>query len=176
MTPHNLPMTMIGASMLWFGWFGFNAGSALEANNFVVLAFVNTFLATAVRGAGLDRGRVDVQGQAVDAGRRVGRRRGARGDHAGGGQRRHPGALRDRRDRRRRLPVGRERPEEDAGADDALDVFGVHGVGGILGAILTGVFNSPSWAARALPTGSPARWPETTRSHRRSDPGQGRAA
>ena len=47
MTPHNLPMTMIGASLLWFGWFGFNAGSALEANNFAVLAFINTFLATA---------------------------------------------------------------------------------------------------------------------------------
>jgi Amt family ammonium transporter len=47
MTPHNLPMTMIGASLLWFGWFGFNAGSALEANNSAALAFMNTFLATA---------------------------------------------------------------------------------------------------------------------------------
>ncbi|HET6265344.1 MAG TPA: ammonium transporter, partial [Usitatibacter sp.] len=47
MTPHSLPMTMIGAALLWFGWFGFNAGSALEANNSAVLAFVNTFLATA---------------------------------------------------------------------------------------------------------------------------------
>src|SRR5215510_8137400 len=47
MPPHNLTMTMIGASMLWFGWFGFNAGSALEANGFAALAFMNTFLATA---------------------------------------------------------------------------------------------------------------------------------
>ncbi|MFM9970668.1 MAG: ammonium transporter, partial [Burkholderiales bacterium] len=47
MSPHNLTMTMIGASMLWFGWFGFNAGSALEANNAAALAFMNTFLATA---------------------------------------------------------------------------------------------------------------------------------
>ena len=47
MTPHNLPMTMIGASLLWFGWFGFNAGSALEAGNSAALAFINTFLATA---------------------------------------------------------------------------------------------------------------------------------
>ena len=47
MTPHNLTMTMIGASMLWFGWFGFNAGSGLEANGFAGLAFINTYLATA---------------------------------------------------------------------------------------------------------------------------------
>jgi Amt family ammonium transporter len=47
MAPHNLPMTMIGASLLWTGWFGFNAGSALEANGFAALAFINTFLATA---------------------------------------------------------------------------------------------------------------------------------
>src|SRR5678816_3032904 len=47
MSPHNLTMTMIGAAMLWFGWFGFNAGSALEANGSAALAFMNTFLATA---------------------------------------------------------------------------------------------------------------------------------
>ena len=47
MTPHNLTMTMIGASLLWFGWFGFNAGSALEAGTSATLAFINTFLATA---------------------------------------------------------------------------------------------------------------------------------
>src|SRR5437870_5578423 len=47
LTPHNVPMTMIGASLLWFGWFGFNAGSALEANGSAALAFMNTFLATA---------------------------------------------------------------------------------------------------------------------------------
>src|SRR3990170_9143010 len=48
LTPHNLPMTMIGASLLWVGWYGFNAGSALEANNSAALAFMNTFLATAL--------------------------------------------------------------------------------------------------------------------------------
>ena len=47
LTPHSLTMTMVGASLLWFGWFGFNAGSALEAGNSAVLAFMNTFLATA---------------------------------------------------------------------------------------------------------------------------------
>jgi Amt family ammonium transporter len=48
MAPHSLTMTMIGASLLWFGWFGFNAGSALEANGTAALAFVNTWVATAV--------------------------------------------------------------------------------------------------------------------------------
>jgi len=47
MAPHSLTMTMIGASLLWFGWFGFNAGSALEANSSAALAFMNTYLATA---------------------------------------------------------------------------------------------------------------------------------
>src|SRR5437773_10699339 len=47
MQPHNLPMTVMGAGLLWFGWFGFNAGSALEANGSAALAFMNTYLATA---------------------------------------------------------------------------------------------------------------------------------
>ena len=48
MTPHSLTMTMIGASLLWVGWFGFNVGSHLEASGTVTLAFINTFLATCV--------------------------------------------------------------------------------------------------------------------------------
>src|SRR5690606_30279162 len=47
MSPHSLPMTLIGASLLWVGWFGFNAGSALQANNVAALAFINTLVATA---------------------------------------------------------------------------------------------------------------------------------
>src|SRR5260221_11646326 len=50
MAPHNLTLTMMGAALLWTGWFGFNAGSALEANGFAALAFMNTFLATACAG------------------------------------------------------------------------------------------------------------------------------
>ncbi|NWM49617.1 ammonium transporter, partial [Escherichia coli] len=51
MPPHSLTMTMIGASLLWVGWFGFNAGSNLEANKFASLAFINTMVATAAAGA-----------------------------------------------------------------------------------------------------------------------------
>ena len=109
MTPHNLPMTMIGAALLWFGWFGFNAGSALEAGNSAALAFINTFLATACAVLSWSLRRVDVQGQAVDARRRFGCGGGPGRDHPGRRQRRHPGRVRDRRSRRARLPVGRER-------------------------------------------------------------------
>ena len=89
MTPHNLTLTMIGASLLWVGWFGFNAGSALEAGNSAALAFINTFLATACAVLAWIARRVAVQGQAVDAGRRLGRGGRPGGDHAGGRQRRH---------------------------------------------------------------------------------------
>ena len=62
MAPHNLTMTMIGASLLWFGWFGFNAGSALEANGAAALAFMNTLPRHGLRGARLDVRGVDLQG------------------------------------------------------------------------------------------------------------------
>jgi Amt family ammonium transporter len=127
MPPHNLTMTMIGASMLWFGWFGFNAGSALEANGFAALAFMNTFLATACAvlswtfAEWLLKGKPSMLGAASAP------------------------------SRARRVPGRRQRPVEACdwpgvgvvcfwgctglkkmiGADDALDVFGVHALGGI---------------------------------------------
>jgi Amt family ammonium transporter len=141
MAPHSLTMTMIGASLLWFGWFGFNAGSALEANGTAALAFVNTWLATAMRGAVLDAAEVADQGQALDAGRGLGRGRRPGGDHPGLRLRRPDG----------RLVIGLlagviclwgvNGLKKLLGADDSLDVFGVHGVGGILGALLTGVLS-----------------------------------
>ena len=97
-----------------------------------------------LRGAVLDVRRVGVQGQALAAGRRLGRGRRPGRDHARRRQRRHPGRVRDRPARRRDLPVGRHRPQALIRADDSLDVFGVHAVGGITGALLTGVFNAPS--------------------------------
>ena len=139
-------MTMVGASLLWFGWFGFNAGSALEANGSASLAFLNTYLATACAVLVVDVRRVADQGQAVDARRRIGRGRRTGRDHAGLRQRRHdPGAFMIGFVAGFDLPVGRDRAEEAwSSADDSLDVFGVHAVGGITGALLTGIFNAPS--------------------------------
>ena len=67
MAPHSLTMTMIGASLLWVGWFGFNAGSNLEANGVTALAFVNTMVATAGAALSWLLARMDRQGQALAA-------------------------------------------------------------------------------------------------------------
>ena len=115
MAPHNLPMTMIGASLLWVGWFGFNAGSALEAGNSAVARVHQHVPRDGVRRARVDVRRVDDQGQAVDARRGVGCGGRSRRDHAGRRQRRHPGRVRDRHRGGLRLPVGRQRPEAHAG-------------------------------------------------------------
>jgi Amt family ammonium transporter len=78
MPPHNVVHTMVGcAALLWVGWFGFNAGSALEAGNSAALAFLNTFLATA--GAVLAWSAIEwaLRGPCLDARRSLGRRRGS---------------------------------------------------------------------------------------------------
>ena len=73
MAPHSLTLTMVGAAMLWFGWFGFNAGSNLEANGLTALAFINTMLATAaatlawITGEALSRGKASMLGAASGA-------------------------------------------------------------------------------------------------------------
>src|SRR6476659_9315279 len=150
MAPHNLTMTMIGASLLWVGWFGFNAGSALEAGDVAALAFINTLLATAcatvswVFGEWITKGKPSMLG-------------GASGAVAGlvaitpacgyvgpmGG-----------------LVIGLlagmiclwgvNGLQKLIGADDSLDVFGVHGVGGMLGALLTGVFAAPQLGGQGI--------------------------
>ena len=98
--PHNLPMTVLGAGMLWFGWFGFNAGSALGANDLAGSAFMNTNIAAAAARAHVDRGRVEARGQADRAGRRVGRGRRPGRDHPGVRLRAALGRARHRRHRR----------------------------------------------------------------------------
>ena len=144
MKPHNMVFVMVGAALLWFGWFGFNAGSALEANGTAALAFINTYLATAAAVLGwvfaewLTRGKPSLLG-------------GASGCVAGlvaitpaAGFVGPMGAL--------AIGVcagviclwGVTGLKKMLGSDDSLDVFGIHGVGGILGAILTGVFAAPS--------------------------------
>lgn len=144
MYPHSLTMTMIGASLLWFGWFGFNAGSALEANGTAGLAFINTWLATAAAAMSwllaewILKKHPSLLGAASGAVAGLVAITPACGFVGVGGA----------------LVIGLLAGlvclwgvtglKSLLGADDALDVFGVHGVGGILGALLTGVFAAPS--------------------------------
>jgi Amt family ammonium transporter len=144
MAPHSLTLTMVGASLLWVGWFGFNAGSALEANGFAALAFINTFGATATAvlawclGEALHKGKASMLGAASGAVAGLVAITPAAGNVGVGGA----------------LVIGLVAGfaclwgvtglKKLLGADDSLDVFGVHGVGGIVGALLTGVFNAPA--------------------------------
>jgi Amt family ammonium transporter len=144
MPPHSLVMTMIGASLLWIGWFGFNAGSALESNAFAALAFINTFVATAAAGAtwavieqivhkkpsllgvasGVVAGLVAITPAAGFA---------------------HPGTA---------IILGAVASlgcyffvttvKSKLKYDDTLDVFGIHAIGGIIGAIGTGIVADPA--------------------------------
>jgi Amt family ammonium transporter len=142
-TPHSLTLTMVGASLLWVGWFGFNAGSALEANGFAALAFINTLVATAAAvlswslGEALRKGKASMLGAASGAVAGLVAITPAAGNVGIGGA----------------VIIGLAAGflclwgvtglKKLLGADDSLDVFGVHGVGGIVGALLTGVFNAP---------------------------------
>jgi Amt family ammonium transporter len=148
MPPHSLVMTMIGASLLWIGWFGFNAGSGLEANAFGALAFINTFVATAAAGAtwaiieqvlhkkpsllgaasGVVAGLVAITPAAGFA---------------------HPGTA---------IILGAVASlgcfffvttvKSKLKYDDTLDVFGIHAIGGIIGAIGTGVVANPAFGGQ----------------------------
>ena len=144
MKPHNMVLVMIGAALLWFGWFGFNAGSALEANSTAALAFINTYLATAAAVLGwvfaewLTRGKPSMLG-------------GASGCVAGlvaitpaAGFVGPMGAIAIGLSAGVVCLWGVTGLKKMLGSDDSLDVFGIHGVGGILGAILTGVFAAPA--------------------------------
>jgi len=142
MAPHSMTLTMVGASMLWVGWFGFNAGSNLEANAGAALAMINTFTATAgamlawvalelvLRGkasmlgaaSGLVAGLVAVTPAAGFAGPVAAIGLGAVAAAA--------------------CYFFVSVVKHRFGYDDSLDVFGIHGVGGIIGAIGTGVVNS----------------------------------
>ena len=150
MAPHNLVMTMIGAALLWVGWFGFNAGSALEAGGTATLAFANTLIATAaavVTWLGAEwmlKGKPSLLGAASGAVAGLVAITPACGwVGIGGGL--IIGAL---------AGVtcfwGVTGLKKLLGADDSLDVFGIHGVGGILGALLTGVFNTWSMGGTGI--------------------------
>jgi Amt family ammonium transporter len=151
MAPHSLTFTMIGASLLWFGWFGFNAGSALEASGGAALAMVNTWVATACATMSWMLAEWMLKGKPSMLGAASGAVAGLVAITPAAGFVGVMGAIAIGLLAGRGLPVGRQWPEALLGADDSLDVFGVHGVGGILGAILTGVFaRSGAWRHRRL--------------------------
>ncbi len=149
-TPHSLTMTMIGAALLWVGWFGFNAGSALEAGGTATLAFANTMIATAaavltwIGAEWLTKGKPSLLGAVSGAlAGLVAITPAAGWVGIGGGL--VIGAL---------AGVvcfwGVTGLKKLLRADDALDVFGIHAVGGILGALLTGVFNTWSMGGTGI--------------------------
>jgi len=144
MAPHNLPMTMIGASLLWVGWFGFNAGSNLEANGIASLAFVNTVVATAAATLAWAAGEALLKGKASMLGAASGAVAGLVAITPACGFVGVGGALVIGLISGLVCLWGVSGLKKMLGADDSLDVFGVHGVGGIVGALLTGVFASPT--------------------------------
>ena len=150
MTPHNLPMTMIGASLLWVGWFGFNAGSALEAGNSATLAFINTFLATACAVMSWTLGEWLFKGKPSMLGAASGAVAGLVAITPAAGNVGIFGAFIIGLAAGIVCLWGVNQLKRWHGADDSLDVFGVHAIGGILGALLTGVFNSQSLGGPGL--------------------------
>jgi Amt family ammonium transporter len=150
MAPHSLTLTMVGASLLWVGWFGFNAGSNLEANGVAMYAFLNTLVATAaavlswIFAEWMLKGKPSMLGAASGAVAGLVAITPACGFVGVGGA----------------LVIGLISGavclwgvtglKKMLGADDALDVFGVHGVGGIVGALLTGVFAAPSLGGQGI--------------------------
>lgn len=151
-TPHSLTLTMVGASLLWVGWFGFNAGSAGAANGTAGLAFINTVLATGAATLSWLAGEVLHKGKASMLGAASGAVAGLVAVTPAAGFVGPMGAI--------VLGLiagvvclwGVGGLKKMLGADDAFDVFGVHGVGGIIGAILTGVFASQSLGGTGGPT------------------------
>ena len=144
MPAHNLPLTMIGASLLWVGWFGFNAGSALEAGNTAALAFLNTYLATACAVLSWSLGEAIFKGKPTMLGGASGAVAGLVAITPAAGNVGVGGAFVIGLVAGVVCLWGVSGLKKLLGADDSLDVFGVHAVGGIVGALLTGVFNDPS--------------------------------
>jgi len=144
MAPHSLTLTMVGAALLWVGWFGFNAGSNLEANGVAALAFVNTLLATAAAVLSWTFVEWMIKGKPSMLGAASGAVAGLVAITPACGFVGVMGALVIGLIAGAVCFWGVTGLKKMLGADDALDVFGVHGVGGIVGALLTGVFASPS--------------------------------
>jgi Amt family ammonium transporter len=145
MLPHNVPFTLLGAGLLWFGWFGFNAGSALAANDVAVLAFVNTLLAPAAALATWTAIDLVREGRATAVGAATAIVVGLVGITPAAGYVSPASAL----------LIGGLAAVPSYFAlilrarttlDDSLDVVAAHGLGGATGALLTGVFADPAWS------------------------------
>ncbi|MXO01825.1 ammonium transporter [Shinella zoogloeoides] len=144
MAPHSMTLTLVGAAMLWFGWFGFNAGSNLEASGGAVLATVNTFVATAAAILAWSVVEVFTRGKASLLGAASGMIAGLVAVTPAAGSVGPFGAI----------VLGLIASpvcyffvavvKNKFGYDDTADVFGVHGVGGFIGALGTGIFTAPS--------------------------------
>ncbi len=143
MSPHSLTLTMVGACMLWVGWFGFNAGSNLEATSGAALAFVNTLFATAAAVLAWCLGEKLIKGKASMLGAASGAVAGLVAITPACGSVGPMGGIVIGALAGFICLWGVSGLKRMLGADDSLDVFGVHGVGGIVGAILTGVFTAP---------------------------------
>ncbi len=143
LSPHSLPLTFTGAALLWVGWFGFNAGSALEANGVAALAFVNTLVASAAAVLAWSAVEAVLRKRASMLGAASGAVSGLVAITPACGTVGVGGAL--------LIGVaggvagfwGVNALKRWLRADDSLDVFGIHGVSGIVGALLTGVFSAP---------------------------------
>jgi Amt family ammonium transporter len=144
MAPHSMTLTLVGAAMLWFGWFGFNAGSNLEASGGAVLATVNTFVATAAAILAWSVVETFTRGKASLLGAASGMIAGLVVVTPAAGSVGPFGAI----------VLGLIASpicyffvavvKNKFGYDDTADVFGVHGVGGLIGALGTGIFTAPS--------------------------------
>ena len=144
MAPHSLTFTMIGASLLWFGWFGFNAGSALEASGGAALAMVNTWVATSAAALSWMFAEWIFKGKPSMLGAASGAVAGLVAITPAAGFVGVMGAIIIGLLSGVVCLWGVNGLKRLLGADDSLDVFGVHGLGGILGAILTAIFADPT--------------------------------
>lgn len=142
--PHNVTLTFVGASLLWVGWFGFNAGSNLEATAGAALAFINTLLATAAAILAWALTEKVIKGKSSALGVASGAVAGLVGITPACGSVGPFGAIAIGAAAGIICVWGVTGLKKLLNADDSLDVFGVHGIGGIVGAILTGVFTAPS--------------------------------
>ncbi|WP_313351566.1 ammonium transporter [Paracoccus sp. (in: a-proteobacteria)] len=150
MAPHNLPFTFLGGCLLWIGWFGFNAGSNMEATGTAAMAILNTTVATAAAALAWAFGEWLFRGHPSLLGGISGAIAGLVGITPAAGFVGPMGAI----------VIGLAAGflcmwfvisvKARLGVDESLDVFGIHGIGGIVGAILTGVFAAPSLGGSGL--------------------------